>query len=232
MGKNLIVQARGRGGPRYRSPGFRFKGAIEMRAPATISGIIEDIIDCPGHDAPLAKIKYDDGVTSLLPAYENALVGAKVSSGTEEINPGNVTTLDKIPEGVLIYNIELKPGDGGRVCRTPGTSAKIIAKTGDYAIVLLPSKRQKAFALNCRAIIGTVAGGGINEKPIFKAGNHWHMRHARNKRYPGVKGCSQNAVDHPFGNKRSSRKAKQVPVGHSAPPGRKIGTLWPRPRTR
>jgi len=136
--------------------------------------------------------------------------------------------LNLIPEGVIIYNIESVPGDGGRFVRASGVGARIISKTSKKIVVELPSKKKKEFHPNCRATIGNVAGSGRVEKPFFKAGRKFYAMRAKNKLWPIVSGGAMNAVDHPFGNKRSSRKAKAKPVPKNAPPGRKVGMLRPR----
>jgi len=231
MGKSLIQQARGKGGPVYRARSFAYAGDVKMRqdTPQLVNGTVTEIIKCPGHSAPLIEVQYEDKVKCLLPAPEFIKVGDKVQSGPGSVvNPGNTLTLREIPEGTPIYNIELQPGDGGRFCRTSGVTARLIAKTDVSAVVMLPSKKEKQFNLKCRANIGVVSGGGRTEKPILKAGVMHFNRRAKNKRWPNPSGAAQNAVDHPFGNKRTSRKAKQKAVGHFAPPGRKVGKLWPR----
>jgi large subunit ribosomal protein L2 len=232
MGKQLIQQARGKGGPRYRAPSFRYEG--EARHRTVIEGLMDaDIIDfvkCQGHQAPLAKLKYADGTESLVQAAEGMKVGDKISHGpgADVKKPGNVLRLRDIPDGTEIFNIESQPGDGGKFCRTTGTFARIVGKIDNKITVLLPSKAQRVFSSDCRACIGVVAGSGRTEKPFLKAGNMHYHKKIRNKRYPSIRAAAQNAVDHPYGNKRTSRKAKNKPVGHNAPPGRKVGSLWPR----
>lgn len=232
MGKSLIQQARGKGGPAYRSLSFRFKGDAKMlsnQQQKLIEGTIIDFVHCPGHSAPLAEIEYEDGQTCLLIAPEGVKIGDKVSMGPgAEANPGNVLALKDIPEGTPVYNIELRPGDGGKFCRSSGVFARVVAKSPDMVTLLLPSKKLKNMPANCRAMIGMVAGGGRTEKPFLKAGLKYWKARARNKKYPKQSAAAMNAVDHPFGNKRTSRKAKQRPVGHFAPPGRKVGKLWPK----
>lgn len=231
MGKNLIQQARGKGGPAYRARSFAYAGDLKLRpvTPHLVNGTVLDIIKSPGHTAPLIKIKYTDGFESLIPAPEFIKVGDTVSSGPgSSIELGNTLELKDIPEGTPIYNIESQPGDGGKFCRTSGSMARLVAKTDHTATVVLPSKKEKTFNLTCRACIGIIAAGGRTEKPILKAGiQHYKMR-ARNKRWPNPSGSAQNAVDHPMGNKRTSRKAKRKAVSRFAPPGRKVGSLWPR----
>jgi len=231
MGKNLVQQARGKGGPRYKAPSFRYAG--ESKIPPvrkeTLSGAILDIIHCSGHSAPLLKIKYDNGESTLLVAPEGMRVGDRVMFGTEApIENGNITELSKIPEGTLIFHIESTPGDGGKFARSGGSFARILSRTKDKVIIELPSKKQKALHPTCRAVIGTIAGGGRLEQPILKAGRMFFKMRAKNKLWPKTSGGAQNAVDHPFGNKRTSRKSKARPVPHNAPPGRKTGMLRPR----
>lgn len=231
MGKNLIQQARGKGSPRYKSPSFNFKteGRLKTLKKETVHGKVIDFIKCPGHYAPIMKVDYDDGETCLMIAAEGIKVGDSVAVGTDvPAEPGNILILREIPEGTQIYNIESQPGDGGKFCRSSGNTARILSKKDNYAKIMLPSKKIRDFHLNCRASIGIVAGGGRKEKPIVKAGIMHYKKKARNKLYPRSSACKMNAVDHPFGNKRSARKAKQKAVGRFAQPGTKVGKLWPR----
>ena len=93
---------------------------------------------------------------------------------------------------------------------------------GNGVVVQLPSKKKKTFHPDCRASIGIIAAGGKKEKPFLKAGKRFFAMKAKNKLWPKMSGSAQNAVDHPFGNKRSSRKSKARPAPRNAPPGRKL----------
>lgn len=230
MGKTLIQQARGKCGPSYRSPKWRYFTQARMpQQQNEINGKIIDIVKSPSHFAPLAEIELADGSICHFIAPEGIKIGDTITmGGNAPPNPGNAQTLKNIPEGTNIYNIERIPGDGGRFCRTSGTTAKLVAKTETQATIILPSKKEKTLDLNCRALIGTVAGGGRPEKPILKAGSRHYAKRLKNKRYPMISGAAQNAVDHPFGNKRTSRKAKQRPAPRFACAGRKVGKLHPR----
>jgi large subunit ribosomal protein L2 len=228
MGKRIIAQRRGRGTMTYRTHGFNYEGCAKLPSRA-VSGIVKDIITCRAHSAPLIKIRYDNNKDGLLIAPENIKVGDTISIGNGEIATGNTLPLCDMNEGMLIYNIEARPGDGGKFVRASGTFAKILNKLeNNRVIVALPSKRKKTFHGNCRASIGVVAGGGRTEKPIMKAGTKFYKMKAKNKLWPKVSGHSMNAVDHPFGNKRSSRKSKARPCPRSAPPGRKVGYIAAR----
>ncbi len=231
MGKRIISQARGRGGPRYKAPSFKFKGEARHRSlvDQKMGGYVVDIIKCPAHSAPLAVVEYDDAEVSLMVAPESIRVGDRVNYGVHDaLNYGDTVSLKEVPEGTLIYNIESKPGDGGKFCRAAGTFGKVISKTKDKVMVQLPSKKVKEFNFKCRANVGVVSGDGRLDKPLVKAGNAYYKHKAKNKLYPKVSGGAMNAIDHPLGNKRSSRKSKAKPVSRHAPPGRKVGLVAAR----
>jgi len=231
MGKNLIQQARGKGGLRYRAPSFNYHGKISLiKSRANpITGKITDLIKCPGHSVPLAEVKYANGEVVLSPAPEGIKVGDEVKAGPAvEISTGNTVELGNIPEGTLIYNIESNPGDGGKFVRSSGTFARILAKTDKDVLIELPSKKQKNFRAECRACIGILAGSGRLEKPFMKAGAKHFAKKAKNKLYPIVSGVSMNAVDHPFGSGRGSHKGKPTTARRYAPAGANVGMLHPR----
>ncbi len=229
MGKSLVQQARGRGGPSYRVPSFRYAGEAKyLPLPErTMTGKVVDIVHCQGHSAPLLSVVYENKETGLLIAPEGIRIGDTVMLGGQPAQ-GNALMLKDIPEGTLVCNLESNPGDGGKFARASGTFAKVLTKFSHQIVVMLPSKKQKTFLPSCRATIGTVAGGGRTEKPFMKAGiKYYHMKQ-RNKYWPKTSGTSQNAVDHPFGGKRSSRKGRATVAPKYAPPGRKVGKLHPR----
>ncbi len=231
MGKNLIQQARGKGSPTYRAPSFRWKADAKLKklTEGEMSGVVTGIIKCQGHSAPLYEVRWDDGEKTISICPEGIRVGEKVRIGQNTpTSPGSLSRLGDLPEGTLIFNIEARPGDGGRFVRASGTFAKIVAKSDNKVTVLLPSKKKKIFDSSCRATIGVVAGGGRTEKPFFKAGRRYHKMRAKNKLYPRISGTSQNAVDHPFGGSESSHKGRPTVAPRNAPPGRKVGKIRPR----
>ncbi len=233
MGKNLLQQRRGKGSI-FKSPSFNFRGRIKYprikeSEKKEIKGVITELITCPGHSAPLMEIKYETGQQALLCAPEGIRIGEELILGEEsEIKPGNIMKLKNIPEGTLIFNIESRPGDGGKFVRSSGTAARVVAKDKKEVTVLLPSKKTKLFLGDCLATIGTIAGGGKLEKPLLKAGKkHWKMKKKR-KIYPKVSGVSMNSIDHPFGGTISSHKGRPTIAPRNAPAGRKVGKLRPR----
>ena len=226
MGKNLIQQRRGRGTGRFRAPDFRYKGEIKMLQKSQYT--IKNLVRCAGHTAPLIEAEYDDKTKSLLIAPEGVAIGDTFTINNGEVKTGNILSLKSIPEGTSVFCIEAKPGDGGKFVRGSGTSAKVVAKTDAFITLLLPSKKQKNFHPECRAMIGIAARAGRTEKPLLKAGKKHYLMKSKNKFYPVVSGSAMNAVAHPFGNKRSLRKSKARPAPANAPPGRKVGMIRPR----
>jgi len=232
MGKRLIQQRRGRGTHTYKSPSHRFKGALKHRLydkqekEDLVKGKILDLVHCPGHSAPIARVGFEDKGMIIMAAPENVKVGDEISSGSKaEAKTGNTLPLKNIPEGTSIYNIEALPGDGGKFVRAAGTFARLVTKVGSDIIVQLPSKKQKTFNENCRATIGVIAGSGKKEKPFLKAGKKIHLKRAKNKLYPRTSGVAMNAVDHPFGSGRGRHAGKPKTVSRNAPPGRKVGLI-------
>jgi large subunit ribosomal protein L2 len=142
MGKNLIQQARGKGGPTYRAPSFRYLAKVSYPQQSTTSGTITDIVKSRGHSGPLAQMKYDNGEESYVVAAEGIRVGDNVLLGNNApAEKGNTLCLKDIPVGANIFNIELQPGDGGKIVRSGGCTAKVIAKRDNDVIVMLPSKK-------------------------------------------------------------------------------------------
>jgi len=230
MGKRIISQRRGRGTPTYKSPGHRFRAAVRHISfnKSDLKGRVVDIVNCPGHSSPLAKVQYNDGQSSYIIAPEGISVDQEISVGATAPKLGNCMPLKNIPEGTLIYNIENQPGDGGKFVRSTGLSARIVAKYNNRIAVMLPSKKEKMFHPDCRANIGTIAGSGRTEKPLVKAGRRYHKMKAKNKLYPKVSGTSMNAVDHPYGTSRSSKKGRPTTARKHAPPGANVGKIKAR----
>jgi large subunit ribosomal protein L2 len=231
MGKNIIPQRRGRGTAVFKAISRRFIGRVmhpDMEQ-KTVNGSVIDLIKCPGHYAPVATLKYDNGEDGLMFAPEGMKVGDCISCGSDaEIKSGNINQLKNIPEGTMIYNIESRPGDGGKFCRSNGIFGRVVARAQDSVIILLPSKKERKFNPECRANIGIIAGSGRKEKPVLKAGNKYFAKKARNKFWPSVSASSMNAVDHPFGGGCSHRHKCPKQASRHAPPGRKVGSLAPR----
>ncbi|MBU2496871.1 MAG: 50S ribosomal protein L2 [Nanoarchaeota archaeon] len=231
MGKRIIQQRRGRGTHTYKSPSHRFKAFIgyPRYSKELIQGRIEKLLHSTGYSAPLAKIKLSDGRVFYNLASEKMIEKNDIALGEDaQISEGNILPLGKIPEGTLVYNIELQPGDGGKFIRTAGTNGKILKHIDNKVSILMPSKEEKIFDARVRATIGIIAASGRQEKPFVKAGNRFYKMRAKNKLYPRTSPVKMNAVDHPFGGGRGKVIGKPKTPPRFAPAGRKVGLLRAR----
>lgn len=231
MGKNLRQQRRGKGSPRYRVHGHNYLSKASYADMPKGDGVVVDIVHSPGRRTPAAVVdfKYTDakGTTQsrkefMLPA-EGVFVGQTIGNTTEI---GNITHLKNLPEGTKIFNIELHPGDGGKLCRASGAFATIVSKAQNNCTVLMPSREKKVISLDCRATVGTASSSGRTEKPFMKAGTKHYSMKALGKLYPHVQGVSMNACNHPFGGQ--TRPGKPKTVSRHMPPGKKVGSISPR----
>ena len=178
---------------------------------ATVIGIEYD----PNRSANIALIQYEDGEKAYILAPVGLTDGDKVISGEKaDIKPGNCMRIENIPVGTLIHNIELNPGQGGKLVRAAGQQAQLMAKEGKYAHVRLPSGEMRLVMAVCKATIGTVGNQEYENVKIGKAGRKRHMGWR-----PTVRGSVMNPVDHPHGGGEG-----RAPVGHAGPM-----TPWGKP---
>ena len=162
----------------------------------------------PNRSANIALLHYEDGVKSYILAPKGLEVGMKVQSGADaDIKVGNALPLENIPVGTVIHNIEMKPGKGGQLIRSAGTSAQVLGKEGKYVLVRLNSGEVRMILATCRATIGAVGNEQHELINIGKAGrNRW-----KGKR-PTVRGSVMNPNDHPHGGGEG-----KAPIGRPAP---------------
>ncbi|MFH1403917.1 MAG: 50S ribosomal protein L2 [Candidatus Altiarchaeota archaeon] len=234
MGKRIIPQRRGTGSPRYRSPSHRFKGKVNypiIDRKGVVGGQIVEFIHDAGRTAPVAKILLEDFREILMLAPEGVAVGDWVQLGSKaELKDGNVMPIKNIPEGTGIYNIELRPGDGGKAVRTSGGKASVVShdKQTGLTQIRLPSKKTIFVRNTSLATIGKVAGGGRKDKPMIHAGQNYYKHKAKGKLWPKVCGRAMNAVDHPHGGGRHPHVGRATTVSRNTPPGRKVGHIAAR----
>lgn len=159
--------------------------------PAKVATIEYD----PNRSARIALLKYADGEYRYILAPDGLKVGDTVMSGSGiDIKIGNALPLKDIPLGTLIHNIELYPKGGGKLVRSAGAAAQLMAKEGKYAHVKLPSGEMRLISVNCMATIGQVSNLDHENIIIGKAGRMRHMG-----RRPSVRGVAMNPIDHPLG---------------------------------
>jgi large subunit ribosomal protein L2 len=236
MGKRIAPRVRGSGRPRYRAKPHAFNP--DVKYPLTVGfsetkgGQVVGILHDARRTSCLAKILTEDMKNMYLIASEGLQVGQWVEFGEDaQIKPGNILPLRSVPEGTFVYNIELSPGDGGKLVRTSGAFASVVSheKALNETQVLLPSKRIITVPGNARATVGIVSGGGRTEKPFVHAGQVRYAKKARGgKLYPKVCGTSMNAKDHPHGGGKHPHVGKPTTVSRMTPPGRKVGHIAAR----
>ena len=169
----------------------------------------------PNRSANIALIKYEDGEKAYILAPQGLTDGDKVVSGkSADIKPGNCMEINSIPVGTLIHNIELNPGQGGKLVKAAGQSAQLMAKEGKYAHVRLPSGEMRLILAKCRATIGVVGNADHENVKLGKAGKTRHLGIR-----PSVRGSVMNPVDHPHGGGEG-----RAPIGHAGPM-----TPWGKP---
>lgn len=232
MGKRILQRRRGKAGIQFRAPS---KGKVapvrypKMGEDSQEAATVTAILDERGRSAPLAQLKLDRDRYTYLPAVAGMSVGQQVALGSSALaHDGNIMPLSSVPEGTRVCNVELRPGDGGRLVRASGTSAVLFSKAGGRAILKLPSGKNILVSERCRATIGEVAGGGRREKPFLTAGARHHAMRAAGRVYPRMRGIAMAVVYHPFGGGRHQHPGKSTSTSRNAPPGRKVGLIAPR----
>jgi large subunit ribosomal protein L2 len=200
------VTARHRGGGakrRYRRIDFkRTKDGI----PARVASVEYD----PNRSASIALLNYADGEKRYILAPQGLRVGAEVVSGEgADIAPGNSLPLARIPTGTVVHNVELIPGQGGKLGRSAGTAIQVVAKEGPMVSLRLPSSEVRMVRGECRATVGTLSNAEHQNVKIGKAGRNRH----KGKR-PQTRGVAMNPVDHPHGG----GEAHHTPGGHPVTP--------------
>jgi large subunit ribosomal protein L2 len=203
---NGRITSRHRGGGarrRYRKIDFR---RLKDGVPARVATIEYD----PNRSCYIALLQYADGAKSYILAPAQLRVGEEVQSGHgADIRPGNALPLRDMPTGTVVHNVELVPGQGGKLGRAAGTAIQVAAKEGDYVTLRLPSSEMRMVRAECRATVGALSNAEHQNIKIGKAGRSRH----KGKR-PQTRGVAMNPVDHPHGG----GEAHHTPGGHPVTP--------------
>ena len=149
----------------------------------------------PNRTCRIALLHYLDGTKAYILAPKGVEVGQHVESGQRaDIKPGNALPLRYVPVGTVVHNVEMRPGQGGRIARSAGMSVQLVAKEGDFATLRMPSTEMRRVPIDCRATSGEVGNAEHELVKIGKAGrNRW--KGVR----PQSRGVVMNPVDHPLG---------------------------------
>jgi large subunit ribosomal protein L2 len=236
MGKRIRVQRRGRGGSTYRASthkrvaAAKYPSAIAVKQvfETSMNGVIEAFLHDPGRGTPLSFVRFENGESCCTLAPEGVFVGQQIGfGGKASVDVGNVLPLGRIPEGTMVCNLELKPGDGGKLSRSSGAYTTVVGHTPQGTMIRLPSRRTRYVNDYCLATVGVVSAAGRTEKPFLKAGEMFHWMKAKGHKYPRTSGRKMGAFCHPYGSsKKSARKA--TTTSHGAPPGQKVGLISAR----
>jgi len=226
MGKRIIQQRRGRGTRSYKVNRRVYRFRLQYPRSLEGEGVVSSLFNSAAHSAPMAKIKYSGGFF-YIPAFKGMIEGQTIKFGGNEIKDGNILRLKDIPIKTRIYCIESNPGDGGIFIRTGGNYAEVNKIIGKDIYILMPSKQEKKFNQNCRAIIGVIAGAGRFDKPVVKAGKKFFIKKAKSKLWPRTSAVKMNVIDHPFGSGRGKRIKSKI-AKRNAPPGARVGLIRPR----
>ena len=186
---HITIRHRGGGHKRrYRIVDFR-RNKVDM--PAVVAAIAYD----PNRSANLALLQYEDGTKSYILAPNGLKVNDKVMSGSNaEPTVGNALPLAKVPLGMMVHNIELVPGEGGKVARAAGNACQVMARANGYVTLRMPSAEIRLFDERCLATVGQVGNIEWGNVKLGKAGRKRWMGIR-----PTVRGVAMNPVDHPMG---------------------------------
>jgi len=228
--RSLLVRKKKKGGrnnqgvitSRHRGGGHKqFYRVIDFRRtkdgiPAKVDSIQYD----PNRSARIALLHYADGEKAYILAPDGLEAGAEVSNGPDAPpSIGNCMPLRDIPLGMVVHNVELQPGRGGRLCRSAGSSATLVAREADWAQLTLPSGEIRRVPAACRASIGQIGNSDHMNVVLGKAGRSRWMG-----RRPHVRGTAMNPVDHPHGGGEGRTKGGRHPVSPTAKNAKGGGT--------
>ena len=199
-----VITLRGRGGGHKR----RYRMIDFKRNKYGIEGIVASIEYDPNRNARIALIHYKDGEKRYILHPKNLNIGDSILAGIgSPLNIGNTLPLMEIPLGSSIHNIELIPNKGGQLVRAGGTSAKILAKEGNYVTLRLPSKEIRLIRQECFATVGEISN---NDAFLIQSGKAGRTRWLGKR--PTVRGSVMNPCDHPHGGGEG-----RAPIGRTRP---------------
>ena len=172
--------------------------------PAKVHAIEYD----PNRTANIALLHYLDGEKRYIIAPAGLKVGSMLESG-QQVEPlvGNAMPLGSVPLGMEVHCVELQPGRGGQLARSAGLAARLVAKEGRYATLVLPSGEMRKVLLTCRATVGSVGNADHQHVKIGKAGRNRHLG-----RRPRVRGSAMNPIAHPMGGGEGRRSGGRHPM--------------------
>lgn len=218
-----------KGAPKYRPSDFSERQGY-------VKGVVREILHDAGRGAPLAVVHFRHAYKSktqkeLFVAAEGTFTGQFVYCGKNaKLTVGNILPLASMPEGTIVFGIEEKPGDRGKLAKTSGAYATVISHNAEEGVtrLRLPSGSKKTVKSECRATVGIVAGGGRLDKPLLKAGRAYHKYRMKRNSWPKVRGVAMNPVEHPHGGGNHQHIGHPSTIRRDAPAGKKVGLIAAR----
>ena len=172
------------------------------------SATVERLEYDPNRSAFIALISYEDGEQSYIIAPQRMTVGAQIQAGPKaDIRPGNALPIGNIPIGTIVHNVEINPGQGGKIARSAGTFVQIVGRDSGYVQLRLNSGEQRRVRQECMATIGAVSNPDHSNQNLGKAGRSRWMG-----RRPHVRGVAMNPIDHPHGGGEGKTSGGRHPV--------------------
>jgi large subunit ribosomal protein L2 len=174
-----------------------------------VEGTVATVEYDPYRNCRICLVKYTDGDRRYILQPKGLNVGDKVSSAESglDIKPGNAMKLKNIPVGTLVHNIEMNPGQGGKIARSAGGYAQIMGRDGKYVSLRLPSSEMRYILGECMATVGTVGNEDFSNIVIGKAGRSRHLGIR-----PQTRGSAMNPIDHPHGGGEGKTNSGRHPV--------------------
>jgi large subunit ribosomal protein L2 len=204
--------AKGRITSRHRGGGAkrRYRRIDFNRRKDGVTAKVATIEYDPNRTCYIALLHYADGEKRYILAPQGLRPGSRVESGERaDIRPGNSLPLRSIPTGTIVHNVELVPGQGGRLGRAAGSAIQVAAKEGAMVTLRLPSSEMRMVRADCRATVGALSNAEHQNVKLGKAGRSRHKG-----RRPQTRGVAMNPVDHPHGG----GEAHHTPGGHPVTP--------------
>jgi len=216
--KSLLAPLHGTGGrnvygritTRHRGGGAKklYRIVDFKRTMHDVPGVVSTLEYDPNRNVPIALVVYKNGAKRYILSPDKLSVGDAVVAGeSAEAKPGNCLPLKRVPVGFFVHNIELTPGQGGKIARSAGTSAQLMAKEGEYAILKMPSSEIRKVFLSCWATVGVLSNADYRNISLGKAGRTRHLGWR-----PSVRGMAMNPVDHPHGGGEGRSKSGSHPM--------------------
>ena len=241
MGKIIRSQRKGYGSwfvarTHHRKGQPKYRAYDRFEKTGVVQGKVKEILHDPGRGAPVAVIHFENLYgkcidRKLFIATEGMYTGMRIESGKgAPLITGNTIPVGELPEGTVIFNVEMKPGDGGKLARASGNFVTVVSHRPEDGVTKLrmPSGSKREVDSRVRGTIGIAAGGGRTDKPMLNGGRQHYKFISKKKSWPVVRCVAKNPVDHPHGGGSHEHVGHPKTVARQTPRGRKVGLIAAR----